>query len=350
LSVDDFFETTDSEVERDKGGQPYIILPDGSGKTKAYTRASGLGDFVTDNEFLKAWHMRNLAVALGRRRDLANLAAVEPYNTGLHEPPQAIKSASAKKLDVVIARALDYVAIDERADHGSVVHHVTETEKDLSPYTGHVPMDVIRERAVFLKCLAKNKVRRLGSEMFTVQDEIRVAGTFDHLLWHNDLGVFIGDTKNGRNANNLGFSIQFADYANSVMYWPNGARMTLEEYVKARFGITDPINREVAVLFSVRDGECKTKDVDITWGWEMCKLAAAVRDARGSEAGRVKMSKTILKVAGKEAQSEIEPALIEWIGTCNSPEMLGELWREYKEEWTPACTNAATERKAVLQA
>lgn len=344
-----FFEEADTEVERDKGGQPYIIQP-GSTQTKAYTRASGLADFVTDNEFLKAWHMRNLAVALGRRRDLANLAAVEPYNTGLREPPQAIKSASAKKLDTIIARSLDYIAIDERADHGSVVHHVTETENDLSEYAGYVPMDVIAERAAFLACLAKNKIRRLGSEMFTVNDPLRVAGTFDHLLWHEDLGVFIGDTKNGRNANNLGFSIQFANYANSVMYWPNGARMTLEEYVLSRFGITDPINREVAVLFSVRDGECKTKDVDIKWGYEMCQLAAAVRDARGSEAGRVKMSKTILKVAGKEAKAVVEPALVEWIGTCNSVEMLGELWREYKEEWTPACTNAATERKAVLQA
>lgn len=343
----DFFGDPDVELERDKGGQPYIILP-GSTKTKAYTRASSLGDYLTDQAFLRDWHMCNLAVALGRRRDLANLAAVEPYTTGFNEPPAPVKSASKKRLLELIRRALDYVSIDERADHGSVVHHVTETDPGGGVYTGYVPFDVIAERAVFLKCLAKNKIRRLGSEMFTVNDQLRVAGTFDHLLWHEDLGVFIGDTKNGRNANNLGFSVQFADYANSVLYWPNGARMTLEEYVKSRFGITDPINRQVAVLFSVRDGECKTKDVDIEWGWEMAKLAAQVRDARGSEAGRVKMSKTILKVAGKEAKAEIEPALIEWIGTCNSVEMLRVLWEEYKEEWTPACTNAAADRKAVL--
>lgn len=351
MSAEDFFAESDGVVERDKGGQPYIKQADGS--QRAYTRASSLGDYLTDQEFLISWKLCNLAVALGRRRDLADLAAVEPYNTGFSEPPAAVKSASKKRLMSLIDRALDYVEIDVRADRGTVVHHVTEVDRRLVDYAGYVPTTVIKEQASFRHCLIKNKIQRLGSELFTVNDPLRVAGTFDHLLYRDDLGVFIGDTKNGRNDNALGFGIQFANYANSVLYyWVDGVgwvRMTLEEYVKTRFGIPeDQINRETAVLFSVKDGECKPKDVDITWGYEMAQLAAAVRDARNSEAGRVKMSKTVLKVAGKEAKGLIEAALIEWIGTCNSVEMLAVLWREYKDDWTPACTNAATERKAVL--
>lgn len=340
-----FFDEAVNEVERDGQGRPLIIQE--AGGVKHYTRASGLGDYLTDDSFLTSWKMRYLAVALGRRRDLADLCAIETYNTGFFEPPAPEKSASGKRLDGYISRALDYMQIDVRADRGTVVHGVTE-----DGYEGFVPMAAIRERAAFFACLAKNKIVRLGSEMFTVNDDLRVAGTFDHLLYHPVLGIIIGDTKNGRNSNNLGFSIQFANYANSVLYWPNGARMTLEDYVQSKFpeiwAKTGKINREVAVLFSVKDGECKTKDVDIVWGYDMACLAAEVRDARESESGRVVMSKEVKKVAGKEAKDLIEPALIEWIQECDSVEMIRILWHEYKDYWTPQLTNAATERKAEL--
>ena len=342
-----FFVAAEEEVERHRStGEPLIITP--SGKKLYYTRASSLGDYLTDQAFLTDWKLCNLAVALGRRRDLADLAAVEVYNTGLNEPEASVKSASKKRLMKVIQRALDYVAIDERADRGTVVHNITETG-----YDSYIPHSVILERATFMACLAKNKIVRLGSEMFTVNDELQVAGTFDHLIYHPVLGIMIADTKNGRNDNNLGFSIQFADYANSVLYWPNGARMSLEDYVASRFPdiwelAGRKINREVAILFSVKDRECKTKEVDIAWGYEMAQLAAQVRDARRAESGRVTMSKEVEKVAGNEAKDLIESALIEWIGTCNSVEMLKVLWQEYKEYWTPQLTNAAAARKAEL--
>ena len=344
-----FFDQAINEVERDGQGRP--LIEQGDGTVRAYTRASGLGDYLTDDSFLTSWKLRYLAVGLGRRPDLAALCAIETYNTGFHEPPAAQKSASGKRLDGYIGRALDYMRIDERADHGSVVHGITETG-----YEGYVPINAIREKAAFYACLAKNQIVRLGSEMFTVNDELRVAGTFDHLMYHPVYGIFIGDTKNGRNSNNLGFSIQFANYANSDLYsWVDGVgwvRQTLEDYVATRFpeiwAKTGQINREVAVLFAVKDGECKTKDVDIVWGYDMACLAAEVRDARDAESGRVTMSKTVLKVAGKEAEKLIEPALIEWIETCDTVEMLRLLWQEHKEWWTPQLTNAAAARKEEL--
>lgn len=346
-----FFDQPEGVIERHKRtGEPLIHTPDG--KQLYYTRASSLGDYLTDQAFLEQWHMRNLAVALGRRRDLADLAAIEPYNTGLNEPPSEIKAASAKRLDGYINRALDYVAIEERADRGTVVHAVTEMG-----YDSYVPHTVIGEKAAFDLCLVKNKIVRLASELFTVNDRLRVAGTFDHLLYHPVYGIIIGDTKNGRNDNNLGFSIQFANYANSVLYyWVDGVgwvRMTLEEYVATKFPEVwelagKKINRELAVLFSVKDRECKPKDVDIAWGYQQALLAADVRDARGSEAGKVMMSKEIKKVAGREAHDLLETALLEWISTCNSVEMLRILWRDYKDNWTPQLTNAAAQRKAEL--
>ena len=90
-----FFEeaiTEDGVLERDSQDRPLIKQEQGG--VKAYSRASQLGDYLTDQAFLEEWHMCNLAIALGRRRDLADLCAVEPYTTGFNEPPSAVKSAS----------------------------------------------------------------------------------------------------------------------------------------------------------------------------------------------------------------------------------------------------------------
>ena len=349
--MNDFFDDYDpNEVQRTGSGEPLIKQPDGS--LKAYTRASSLGDYLTDNSFLETWHMRNLAVALGRRRDLADLCAVEPYSTGFNEPPQAIKSASGRTLDSLIARALDAVAISERADRGTVVHAVTETG-----YDGFIPISVIGEHAAFQEFIRINDIIRLGSEVFTVNDELRVAGTFDHLWYVPALkSIVIGDTKNGRNANNLGFSIQFANYANSDVYDPaTGKRTSLEDFAAevwlAHLGIdteVPPINREVALLLSVKENQAKVSEVDIAWGYEQAKLAAANRDARGSEAGKVLMSKVVKSVKGVAAKKLTASAVEERIKAAPSVGELTAIWNQHKDIWTPALTNAAATRKGEL--
>lgn len=348
--MNDFFDDYDpNEVQRTNAGEPLIKQVDGS--LKAYTRASSLGDYLTDNAFLETWHLRNLAVALGRRRDLADLCAVEPYTTGFNEPPQAIKSASGRILDSLIARALDAVAIQERADRGTVVHQVTETG-----YDGFIPVSVIGEEAAFQEFIKVNKIVRLGSEIFTVNDNLRVAGTFDHLWYVPELeSIVIGDTKNGRNANNLGFSIQFANYANSFVYDPaTGHRTSLELFstcVWAELGLegdTPPINRDVALLLSVKENQAKVSEVDVKWGYEQAQLAAEVRDARGSEAGKVLMSKRVKSVKGVAAKKLAASAVEERIKTAPSVGELTAIWNQHKDIWTTSMTNAAAARKGEL--
>lgn len=342
--VDDFFgEADDGMLVRTPAGEPLIKQPDGS--LKAYTRSSSLGDYLTDQEFLIAWKLRYLAVALGRRPELAELCAIEPYNTGLFEPEQKVKSASAKALDGYIARALDFMAIDQRADRGTVVHGITETD-----YDGFVPISVIGEKAAFEEFIRINEIVRLGSEVFVVNDDLRVAGTFDHLWYVPEFeSVVIGDTKNGRNKNNLGFSVQFANYANSRVYDPKtGQRETLEDYIESRFGLHYRINREVALLLSVKERQAKVSEVDIEWGYEMCKLAAANRDARNAQAGRVLQSKRIKSVKGKMATELTQAAVGERIKIARTVGELGVIWREYKDIWTPELTNLAAERKGEL--
>jgi hypothetical protein len=337
---DDFFSDYDpATIQRTPAGLP--IIPQQDGTTKVYTRASGLGDYLTDQEFLIEWKLLNLAVALGRNPDLADMCAVEPYNTGFNEPDQATKRESKKRLLGLINRALDRVRINERADRGTVVHAVTETG-----YEGFVPISVIGEMASFQEFIAINQIVRLGSEVFTVNDELRVAGTFDHLWYVPALeSIVIGDTKNGRNQ------------TNSKVFYHNGGgwvRETLEEFSARRWaelgldGPVPPVNRKVALLASVKENEVKVSEVDIEWGYEQCKQAAAVRDARGSEAGKVLQSKMVKSVKGKAARELAVKAIEERIKTARSVEELGRIWGTHKTIWTPALTNAAAARKGEL--
>lgn len=334
-----FFADADAEVERTGDGRPKILQPDG--KRIPYTRASGLGDFVADAGFLLAWKMRYLAIGLGRRPDLADMCAVETYTTGFDENPKT-KGPSARRLDGIIARALDYMKIDERADRGTVVHAVTETG-----YDGYVPIAAIGEAASFHLFLALNSIERLGSELFTVNDELRVAGTFDHLFYIPDVGIVIGDTKNGRNSNPIGFGIQFANYANSVLYdQATDQRLSLEDYVASLGYDPADIRRDIALLLSVKENETKPSWVNIEWGYEMAKLAAQVRDARDSTAGKIGQCKDLKHGKGKLAKEAVEQAIIDRLLTAETPEILTNIWRTHKAIWTPAMTNAAAERKA----
>jgi hypothetical protein len=345
--ADGFLDELD-EVER-KNGEPLIIQPDGS--RLAYTRASSLGDFLTDNAFLEAWHMRNLAVALGRRRDLADMCAVEPYTTGFAEPDKPTKAASAKRLDWYIERALDAVKISERADRGTVVHAVTEKD-----YEGYIPITVITEYASFCEWIAINNVERIESEMFVVNDELRVAGTFDHLFWHPEFGLIIGDTKNGRNANNLGFSCQFANYSRSEWYDINtGERKPLAQYVAETYGDRGEVNQDFALLLSVKAamdggiGEVKVSEVDIDWGYEACRLAAQVRDFRNSEAGKVLQSKRLKHVKGAAAKKLATEAICARLAAEESVDMLKVIWRQYKPIWNDEMTAAYVARRDELE-
>lgn len=345
--------TDEAQVERQQStGRPLIKQPDGS--VRAYTRASSLGDYLTDQEFLKQWEMIYLAIGLGRRPDLADQCAVEPYTTGFDEPPRLVKAESKRNVLSIIRRVLDAMKIHERADRGTVAHAITETG-----YDGYVPPALVGEHAVFGAFIDLNHIIRLGSEIFVVNDELKVAGTFDHLWYVPSLrSVVIGDTKNGRNKNSLGFGVQFAVYANSVVYnAETGERMTLEEYValaldELGLGIDPmpPINRKVALLLSLKERQAKPSDVDIEWGYRMAKLAATVRDARDDTAGRVLQSELVQGVKGKMAQEITLAALAERIEATENAGELAVLWRHHKDIWTPELTTRAAARKLTLEA
>lgn len=332
-------------------GQPLIIPRDG-GEPVPYTRASSLGSYLADDRFLLTWKMRYLAVAMGRYKDLADQCGIEPYTTGFAEPEKIVKSASGKRLDSLIERALDRMLIDERANRGTVVHAVTEQD-----YDGYVPISVITELAVFNEFLAINNIRRCGSEIFVVNDELRVAGTFDHLFFHEHYGLVVGDTKNGRNTNELGFGCQFANYAHSEVYDPEtGERISLQGYVIREYGFDPgPVNQDVALLLSLKAaqdggvGELKVSEVNIKWGYAKATQAAGVRDSRTETAGKVLQSKVLKHVKGKAAKDLAHQAVLDRLATAVSYEELKAIWSQYRPIWAEEHTLASQKRRDELQ-
>jgi uncharacterized protein (DUF736 family) len=322
------------EVRRDNQGRPLIMQPDGT--RLAYTRASSLGDYVAATEFLRRWEKRYLARQLGRNEDLAALAGLETYSTGFDED-SVTKSASGKRLDSIIDRALERGRIHERADYGTVIHALTEPGNE-----GYVPVRATIDVHAFWELLEINDVEVLGTELFIVNDKLRTAGTFDHLLRTKQHGVCIGDKKNGRNINGLGFAVQFVTYADGVLY---NART--EERIGDLTTLTggEPVNRKVALLAEVHDGLARFRDVDIERGRIAAELAAGVRDAQGWNA-MANLSKGFKAVKASDPAFR-ERAIVRRIGLARNREELHLIWASYKSEWNDTLTEAG---KAKMEA
>lgn len=274
-SVADFFTQTEEEVPRGPGGSPMLVPRGLEGKDirAAYTRASYMSGFIEESEHFHKWEMRYLAKAMGQNEDLAALAACETYSTGVSDAVYGrAKSASGRRLDEIIERALDRVRIHEKADRGTAIHGFTEPG---APSGDAIPERLRPAVASFWETLRVNAVEIVGTEVFTANDKVMAAGTFDHLMrfvGDRELDDFvITDKKTGRYSP-FEWAIQMSIYAYGDVYdvetdrrpmWPGA------------------INQQHGVVFLIDcdKGTTEMHLVDLLFGWEMAQIAARVRDA-----------------------------------------------------------------------
>jgi hypothetical protein len=322
MSAEDSFFADEYRPEleyRTPDGRPKILDPT-TGKRTVFTRASSLGEYICDQSHLIQWRERYLARGYGRNEDLAALAGLETYSTGFDMDPTT-KSASGKRLDALNERILDRVGIEERADYGTVIHALTEPGNE-----GYMPVRSAVDVHAFWQCIAVNEMKIGGTELFTVNYELQSAGTFDHLVWHKDFGWCIADKKTGRNINGLGFSVQFVSYARGELHdLVTGQSRPLTDLTGG-----EPINLEVAILFDVKDGMCKPREIPIgeDLGWRFAKLAAEVRDARKTS-GLGNISKR-LKATGKADGFREEAVLVRIAASTHEAE-LHMIWNHYTD-------------------
>jgi hypothetical protein len=310
-------------LPRTNDGNP-MIVPRDCALPEEYTRASSMADFLAHDIIgLKKWEMRYLARGLGLRPDLAAWAATLHYSTGplTGTLPLEERKRAAQQLDEIIAMALESVGIHEAANAGSAVHEVT--------VPGHPGAPLPPKLAAAAKAYHQitSAFTRVASEVFVVNDELKVGGTFDsgYLSPEYPGCVLIGDTKSGKSVHQAEFEIQLACYSRGEVYlgspvclnpaapakdqvWED-QRLTFEEF----FGL--PVNQKVAYLVHVPvEGAPKPRVVkmDLVRGWDLAQAAAEVRDARKRMDKTGLGEKVDVKTLAHEEKQRLLEELCQW--------------------------------------
>jgi hypothetical protein len=352
--TDDFFSLPDGPP-RDRWGRPLLIpaasvvgrdlatmRPDEKDELREpYTRASSLSDYLADFSHLWKWKMRYLARSLGQNSDLALLAASECYTTGFDMGDEKENRASGRRLDDIIERALDRGKISEKADYGTAIHAFTEPGND-----GHTDNQrAINDTDSFWTFVNESGCFILGTELFTANDALRVAGTFDHLMFVPGYGIVITDKKTSKDVHGEDFRIQLATYANADLYdWETDQRITLEEFIKRQGWDPDLLDRTKGLIFHIKDGKTEIWELDLAAGLVAAQHAVWVRDHHRKGTHKRRVTDKILK-----AKADLEVALERWISDAPDEQALGTLWSRWgKNLWSDRHTKAAKARKESL--
>lgn len=254
-------------LERDRYGRPLIAPPDG-GDPLPYTRASSLGKALDDETGLIKWKQRMTAIGVAARRDL--ILAVNAHRD------------DKSMMGELVEKAMDAAESGAAATSGTALHELMDAyDKGRTPY---MPEEYRADVAAYREATADLEFVR--SETFVVDDELRVAGTYDNLFrtkW--DLTapdgstvpagtLLIADKKTGAEIKfgHTAWAVQLATYAHGVRYdIETGTRLDPE-----------PISRDwgLVIHVPVMSGKATVYWINLQVGRELGHLSVRVREAR----------------------------------------------------------------------
>lgn len=276
----------DEGVPRNGRGAPLIIpckrgKPDMKAKLVAYMRASTLCKALDGaSNGLTKWKLRHAVVGVAIRPYLsAQIAALGP-NVNAYEPEDK------RNLDALIEQAHDASGGNDKANYGTVVHTLTEPDRDPLAFDeadDELRKSIARDAAAYAQLVEELGLVVVATEVFVVNDELLVAGTFDHAYrLTRDLvlkldgkpvtipadTVLLGDKKTG--TLHIGaHAIQLATYARAKRYdHVTGERTALD--VSPQWGLAVHIPRG--------EGKAVAVVVDLHLGYAAAKLAKAAHD------------------------------------------------------------------------
>jgi hypothetical protein len=246
---------TAADVERDRWGRPLIVPPEG-GKPRPYTRASTLAKALDKGEALSKWKQRQTALGLAARHDLfALVQALDPSDKG--------------RLDEICEDALVAAGGSSGANLGTALHALTEAvdegiEVQVTPEL-RATLDAYRARMDGIKIIAR--------EVFVVNDELEVAGSFDKMV---EIGgeIVVADVKTGQWEPKYphATAVQIAIYANGTPYGSEAGRAPQSI---AQMGAS--LDRGLMIHLPSGQAVCDLYWMDIKTGWTMAKVATGVR-------------------------------------------------------------------------
>jgi hypothetical protein len=296
-------------VERDRYGRP-LVIPPGGGKKVSYRRVTTFIDVLDDRYALELWKQRQVAHGLAMRPDLV------------------LKAASAagdkKTLNEVVKTASEAAGSTQAATVGTALHAITEQidrgEDALIPPSAQADVDAYRRATEHLT------MRMI--EVFVVNDDLQVGGTFDRVV-ELDGTLYVADIKTGTidwGAEKI--AMQLALYARSRRY---------EVRTGQRADLEVDTTRGLVIHLPAGAGQCELKWADLAIGWSGVQIAKDVWDWRGLS-GQLE--------ATPPGQSN---NLLDLVNLAGNEESLRQLWTEFRTDWTETHTAAAKRRLTALQ-
>lgn len=263
-------------ISRDQWGRPLILDPT-TGELTAYTRASAMANHIESTFGLTVWQKRLIAQGMGHRPDLAAMAAALP-------PYDSCTAEDKKSLQEIVDAALEVAKAYEKANWGTAVHAFTDPTKPSGPVPERMQADVRSHT----EALEMTGVVVFATEIFVVNDRLKVAGTLDQVVGVPALNcAMVADTKTGK-ADLHKTAIQVGNYAESMVYDAGtGERTPIMEYVgKNVTGFPVPaLNPDVGLYTHIprEQGKTSLHPLNLVEGREMLDVCAVVRDWKKSK-------------------------------------------------------------------
>jgi hypothetical protein len=320
-------------VERDRWGRP-LIIPPGGGEPVPYTRCSTLAGYLENKKGLHTWDVRHVALGVALDPDIAGKAASIQPLTG-DRRKDAMSNAT---LDECVEEARKVSGEHAGRDWGTAVHGFTEPGQEGSPY---VPERMQPDVDSYWEKLHEFGIENVASEVFVVNDRLKVAGMFDDLYYSYAYGLTLGDKKTGKQ-NIHSHLIQLATYADSEVYdIDTGERTPISALAPghmAKYGV----NPRVGFWVHIPKGEGVTRFVglNLTRGLEAANIAAACRDFQQQKEGLVFDAHEEL---ARGAMVQMAWGLIDG---ATSREELSAIAGQYRYVWTPQMTARGQRRIA----
>lgn len=250
-----------AEAERDHWGRYKLPDPD-TGEVRPWTRATTLAEAMQDTFGLTGWKMRMVAVGIGLREDLQDLAAASDPD-------------DKKQLDQLCKDAMNTAQADSRSNKGTSLHKFTQRidqgEKVRAPRRWAADLAVYERAKQEMGILTAPTM----CERVTLIPELEVAGTMDRIVKYEQVPT-IFDLKTGNDVERgaMKIAIQLALYAHGIGLWND------------KTGQFDPMPRgldmERGLVLHLPAGEATASlyEVNLVLGWRAAQLAYEVRKFR----------------------------------------------------------------------
>lgn len=255
------------EIPRDWQKRPLIKPVDG-GKPVAYTRVSTLAKALDDTYHLNQWRVRMAVVGVATNRHLMQQAAAVASRF------DAPVKEGKRELDAIANEAMDAAGVGSSAATGTALHDYA-AQINAGRELTHVPTEFIAPLRHYQA--ATKGLEHIESEVFVVNDTLKVAGSLDDLWRLPDGRVVVGDLKTGDNEPKypLGVCTQIATYGSGMRYDPvTGARSPLHPDLDPTVGLL------VHLPVRAPEPRCDLYLLDLVAGLQAAHLAVEVRDMR----------------------------------------------------------------------